>query len=469
MSFELTLSEIVQACNGILLAGSESQSVKKFSIDSRKISPGDCFIALRGRRFDGHNFILQALEEGAEGVILEAGVLKALPEKEGCFFIEVRDTYQAIYHLARYKRRKMDFQILAITGSNGKTTIKELSAEFLNSKYPTCRNYLNQNNLLGVSLNLLNCSQTYKFAVFEIGISEIGEMEAILEILQPEHGLIANIGPAHLEFLGGLDKVYQEKLKLFESLNFGSYAFYSLDDEYLSGLKREKFKCRNFVTFGFLPENDYSAQLSTNRLEGIELDIRGMGNLSSSLLGRQNAFNILAAVAVASEFGVGFKEIREVLAEFRPLPGRMNYFSISGLDIIEDCYNSNPRSLILALEFVSSLSYPGVKIAILGDMLELGEESGRWHYSCGAEARNFELDYYLCYGEEMRHFRQGLLEGGFPAGKVSHCEPAEAPARLLELLADKERTLLLFKASRGMKAELILEELLNQLRIRDAL
>lgn len=467
MSCELGLDEILKITEAKLIRRGGEASIGHFSIDSRTLKRGDCFVALRGRNFDGHDFVREAVERGAIGVICERRV--DLGERGDVFVVEVRDTYETLYRLAEYKRGKFEFEVIAVTGSNGKTTVKELIAEFLNLKYPAYKNFLNQNNLLGVSLNILNCTGDYKYGVFEIGISEIGEIDRLLEILKPNHGLITNIGPTHLEFLGDEEVVFSEKVKLFKGLKEGGFAFYTLDDPWLSKLDRDQFPKLNFRTFGFSSLNDYWGPFNTNGLKGIEVLIWGKENLKAPLLGRQNALNLIAALSVALEFGVDLKDIREGLKYLKPLPHRMHHLKLGNMDVIDDSYNSNPLSLKAALEFLSGLEEGREKIAILGDMLELGKRSEELHYECGKYAAGLRIDKFLCYGNEMRAFLEGF-KSVLPEGRVYWFQDGdELLSFLLDLIKGNSELILLFKASHGMRADLILEGLKENFAYRHAL
>ncbi|HDL09734.1 MAG TPA: UDP-N-acetylmuramoyl-tripeptide--D-alanyl-D-alanine ligase [Candidatus Omnitrophica bacterium] len=453
MSVNLEIDEIVKACNGNLIAGEAEEHVriKRFSIDSRDGERFDCFIALKGRKFDGHNFISEAIAKGAKVIIFQKGLLPQLPlSRKNVFFIEVSDSYQAIYNLARYKRKKFKFPILGITGSTAKTTVKEICAQLLSLKYDTFRNYLNQNNLLGLSLNILNCDRQYEIGVFELGISQPGEMDLLIDILSPQHGLITNIGPSHLEFLTSEEKVFEEKSRLFQRLPPSGFGFYSKDDEYLGSLEQWELPL-NFVTFGFLSQNKYWAKPVYLGLDGSEAILWNGEKIRISLLGYHNIFNVLAGIAVGLELGVPWEAILDILLCLKPLPGRFHYYSWERVHIIDDSYNSNPLSLRKALEFLSQLEFPGSKIAVLGDMLELGRDSEELHFQAGEYARNLNIHKFLCYGPYMENFVRGAGE------KAEHCSQEEIIEKVLQFCT--QMVLILFKASRAMKAERIIQEI----------
>jgi len=427
MSVNLEIDEIVKACNGNLIVGGAEEHVriKRFSIDSRDEEGFDCFIALKGRKFDGHNFIQEAIDKGAKVIVFQKDLLRINPYNyQGIFLIEVNDSYQAIYNLARYKRKKFKFPILGITGSVAKTTVKEICAQLLSLKYDTYRNYLNQNNLLGLSLNILNCDRQYEMGVFELGVSQPGEMDILIDILSPHHGLITNIGPSHLKFLTSEEKVFEEKSKLFQRLPPSGFGFYSQDDKYLARLQHWELPL-NFVTFGFLSQNKYWAKPVYLGLDGSEAILWNGEKIKISLLGYHNIFNVLAGIAVGLEFSVPWDVISDVLLRLKPLPGRLQYYSWGKIHIIDDSYNSNPLSLRKALEFLSQVEFSGFKIAVLGDMLELGKDSDGLHFQAGEYARNLNIHKFLCYGPHMENFVRGV------GNKAEYCNQEEIIDRIL--------------------------------------
>ncbi len=469
MSFEFSVAEIAKVSGGNLLAESEVNKIGSFSIDTRTIKKGDCFLALKGSRLNGHDFIPEALAKGCCGVIFQDEIDYQSFKNKKAFFLKVKDINKSISLLAKYKRLKFNFPILAISGSNGKTTVKELAAEFLGKRYLTYKNILNQNNILGLSLNILNCSSGYGFGVFEIGISQNNEMDILLGILKPNHALITNISSSHTEFLKDETGVFLEKIKLFKFLDDFSLGFYSLDEKFFNNLKIEDFKCRNFKTFGFKKENDYFVCIKSISLDGIEFSISDKLKVRSNLLGKHSAYNIAAAVAVALAFGVDEEDILDVLSCYKSQVMRMNHFSLPGFDIIDDSCNSNPASLKSVLEFISNINYEGIKIAVLGDMLELGEKSKEFHRDAGYEAAGLDIDYFFCYGDWMSFFTQALKEKNIPQNKFLYSSLENIQNELLSSLEYNKKTLLLFKASRKMRADLILNKVKEEALARYAL
>ena len=453
MSVDLKIDEVVNACGGSLITGGEATHITRFSVDSRDKEKIDCFVALKGRKFDGHNFIPEAIDKGAKVIVFQKGLLKIEPYNyQGIFFIEVNDSYQALYSLARYKRKKFQFPILGITGTTAKTTVKELCAQFLSLKYDCFKNYLNQNNLLGLSLNILNCDHQYEFGVFELGISQPGEMDLLLDILCPDHGLITNIGPGHLEFLYSERKVFEEKVRLFQRLPAGGFGFYSRDDKYLAEIDNWTLPL-NFITFGLSPQNKYWANPVRIDMDGSEMVLWNGEKIRIPLLGVHNVINVLAAIACALEFSVPREAILETTIQIKPLPGRFKYYSLGKIHMIDDSYNSNPLSLRKALQFLSQVNFSGFKIAVLGDMLELGEDADNLHFQLGEFARDLDIHKFFCYGHHMDSFVQAIGE------KAEFRSQNDIVEEILQLFGRGIEMLILFKASRGMQVERIIQEI----------
>lgn len=451
MWVDFKIDEVLNACEGRLITGGKETCISRFSIDSREEEKFDCFIALKGRKFDGHHFIPEAIDKGAKVIIFQKGLLKIEPSQyPGIFFIEVNDSYQAVYNLARYKRRKFQFPILGITGSTAKTTVKELCARFLSLRYDCVKNYLNQNNLLGLSLNILNCDRQYEFGIFELGISKPGEMDLLLDILSPHHGLITNIGPSHLEFLYSEEKVFEEKAKLFERLPPENFGFYSRDDRFLVRFDNSSLSL-NFITFGFSKSNKYWAQLLKIGIDGSEVMLWNGRKVKIPLLGSHNAFNILAAMAVALEFSVPEESVLETISHLEAQPGRFQHYRLGKIHVLDDSYNSNPLSLRKALEFLSQVEFQGLKIAVLGDMLELGENSAELHFRLGKYARDLNIHKFFCYGEEMKNFVHAVGD------RAEFCFRDEIAGKVLQFY--NRESIVLFKASRGMQVERIIQEI----------
>ncbi len=432
----------------------------RFSIDNRTIKSGETFIALKGVNFNGHDFIEEAVSKGANNIVYQDSNYSNLNVNGRVKFLKVEDTYRFIYQLAKYKRSKLNFPIIAVTGSNGKTTVKELIAALLNSQFSVYKSHLNQNNILGLSLNILNCGFDHDYGVFEIGISKEGEIDMLLDILRPDHGLITNVSSTHLEFLKDEEVIFNEKIKLFKYLKDNSFAFYSKDEDRFKSLDCKVEANLKFKTFGFKEDNDYWLSIDNVNLDGLKLNYKNILNMSSRLLGHKNGVNIIAALAVALEFGLDLDSVKKTLSEFKPLDSRMNYERFFNLDIIDDSYNSSPKALIAGLEFISNLNYDGLKIAVLSDMLELGSTSDDRHFKVGSFAADLDIDYYFCYGAYIEFFIRGLNSRSFPKDRIVFLDKSLLSEKIVKTFNNvQENYMLFFKASHAMGIDDIIKNI----------
>jgi len=398
-----TAAEILSATGGRLMRGDPSRVVSGISINSRTIQAGDLFIAIKGERFDGHQFIYEALERGASGVLVSVSShrIPRTTEEETLLrdkiLIGVTDTLAALQGLSRLHRLRWVLPVVAVTGSNGKTTTKEMAAEILAGRYVTLKNEGNLNNQIGVPLTLFRLTSAHQAAVLEAGISRPGELKRLCEIALPQVGVITNIGPAHLETLGTLDAVAAAKAELIEALSPSEgVAVLNRDDPYYPLLRsrapgrvvtfgtdpdadihmdaiRESgsrvkmtLDCRSSV-FGIAPYLDKSRRASrrapaTERTR-VEIDLPAIG--------RHNAMNAAAAAAAAWVLGCDLEDIRRGLENYRPIAMRLEWTEWEGRTILNDAYNANPASMLAALETLKNFQTQGRRIAVVGDMLEL--------------------------------------------------------------------------------------------------
>jgi len=401
--------------------------VRGISINSKMTKPGDVFFALKGERTDGHFYTKEALHNGAVGVVVE--------KDTGCGAeILVSDTLFALGKLAQEYRSFFRPRTIGITGTNGKTTVKNLITAILNKKYRVLCTKKNFNSLIGLPLILFELSYDQEYLVVEMGTSSPGEIRRLCEIARPHIGLITNIGPGHLQGLGSIEGIRQEKLSLVKCLPEDGFALVGED---VGDIER-----KNIMRF------------SLKMLEDIELGENGSqfsldGNsYFTPLLGIGNVYNCLAALCLTSKMGVEYDIQREAIADVRPEPGRMEPIRDNGLFIINDTYNANPVSMRAAMDFAAVLKRK--KVFILGDMRELGEESKRLHVEIGDYARK-HCELLLTYGDEATYYQ----------GK--HFKDKYALTRFLvkNLYGDEA---ILIKASRALQFEEIVQEMLRLLR-----
>lgn len=458
-----TLSEIVKATGGRLLQGSEETSFPAISTDSRRIPEGALFVALRGRRFDGHHFVLDAFAKKAGGVLIEEGWAGEIhwQGNEKRPVVLVKDTLHALGDLARDRRRKFNPTVVALTGSNGKTTTKEMIATCLQASFPVLRTEGNENNLIGLPLTLLRLTEREKVVVLEMGMNVPGEIRRLTEIAEPDVGLITNIQRAHLEGVGSLERIKEEKGALYQGMRRDGSIIVNQDDPRVVELG-EVFPGRKITVGIERPAEVTARQIRTQGREGTSflLSLGGEETLVRlPLLGRHFVYHALFAIATASLFGIEKGKILNALRDVQPSPMRMEVLSLGGgVTLINDTYNANPDSMEMALRTLSEVRGEGKAIAILGDMLELGVFTEEAHRQLGRKAALFSIDLLLVMGKEGPRVVASAIEEGLDPERVRVVEtPAEA-ASVARAFA-KEGDWILVKGSRGMAMERVVEAL----------
>ncbi len=437
-----------------------TNEIKGVSIDSRTLREGELFVAIRGDRFDGHDFINGAFTRGACGALVERSALETRPALAGLpNLFPVDDTLFALQELSLMHRKKHPVPLVAITGSNGKTTTKEMLAAILQSRGPVLKNEGNLNNHIGVPLTLLKLNPSHRTAVIELGMSNFGEIELLTRLAAPDVGVITNIGPAHLEFLRSLDGVAEAKGELLATMRPDGTAVLNADDRYFPAL-RKTYPGRA-ISFGIDNSADVRATDLAAGEAGTTLTIRLAGTSASlrlATVGNHNVLNALAAAAAALALDVSVEPIVSGLEAFRPLAMRSELRELRGIRIIADCYNANPASTRAALAMLASRRQSGRRtIAVLGDMLELGDGGPAEHEAIGRAAAHAGVDVLIALGSLQGYLAEGARRAGMEKTQVLTADSAsEAAARLRDLARPGDTVLI--KGSRGMKMEKILEE-----------
>ncbi len=445
---------------GGILRGVERMEIKGISIDSRTIREGELFVALKGPRFDGHDYVAEAMKRGASGAMVERSVLEERYERLGGMhnIIPVEDTLLSLQEMAAMHRKKFTIPMVGITGSNGKTTTKEMLASIFRQRGPVLSNEGNLNNHIGVPLTLMKLDRTHRAAVIEMGMSALGEIELLARLARPDVGVITNIGPAHLEFLGTIDRIAQAKGELLEYMKPDGTAVLNADDPYFSVLRAKH--AGPAVSFGIERQADVSAADIVPGADFIDFTLRtgdGSAPVRLRIVGRHNIYNALAAAAAAIAAGVTIEAVKDGLEAFVPRAMRSELKTIKGRVVLEDCYNANPRSMDAALETLVTLRHGRMTIAVLGDMLELGEAAVEAHRATGRRAASLGVDLVIAVGKLAGHIGEGALAGGMsPERVVLARSNTEAAALLRE--RSQEGDAILIKGSRGMKMEKILED-----------
>ena len=429
-------------------------SASGVSTDSRTIRQGDLFVALRGETFDGHNFLSAAVQAGAAGVVVDQRWAEGNgPMIAGLHLpkIVVKDTTRALGDLARIHRRKFKIPTLAVGGSNGKTTTKEMIKTVLSTKYRVLATESNLNNHIGVPQMLFRLERKHQAAVVELGTNHPGEIASLCNILEPTHGLITNIGREHLEFFHTLAGVANAECELFEWLNASNgVAFVNADD---ARLVRRASKLKKRFVYGFDGRpaavrgkirrwtDDARAVLAINGPQRTSLEVE------LGIPGEHSAANALAAAAVGIAFAVPPKKIQKGLASFRAVGKRMQVLARRGITILNDSYNSNPDSALAGLQTLKSIRNAGKKIAVLADMLELGAAAETQHRIVGKAVKRSGAEYLLTFGP-LSKFTHEKAEVKF---KFHYDQKNLLSEYLLEILQAGDAVLI--KGSRGMKME----------------
>jgi UDP-N-acetylmuramoyl-tripeptide--D-alanyl-D-alanine ligase len=443
------LKELLKATAGKLLGGAADGRVKGISTDSRTIKKGEAFVALKGDNFDGHVFVKAVAKKGARAVIVDHDC----PGLGSTAVIKVPDTTRALGAIAHFHRNKFTIPVIAVTGSNGKTTTKDMLAWVLSKELKVLKNEGTKNNHIGVPQTLLKLDNSYKAAVIEMGTNHFGEIAYLAGITAATAGIITNIGPSHLEHFHSLAGVSKEKRSLLGFLESPRLAILNADDEYL---RKEvlKNKKRPFaVGYGIKKTSDFTVTKMRTAIDGVAFTVANRQEFLLKTVGRYNVYNALAVIAAARILGMEYKDIARRLREFVFPAGRLNYVRRGALTFIDDTYNSNPFSLACALDSLERLSVTGRKIFVMGDMRELGRGAAGFHRSAGQNAARI-CDVFVAVGP--------LSKAAASAARACSCKPAaifscessvQARDILFKRIQPQPADIILVKGSRSMKME----------------
>jgi UDP-N-acetylmuramoyl-tripeptide--D-alanyl-D-alanine ligase len=423
-----------------------------YSIDSRTVGAGQLFFAVKGERLDGHDFVEQALRNGAIAAVVRKDQLSRYPRETRLLAVE--DTLAALQTLATAVRKLWGKALIGVTGSAGKTTTKEAIAHVLSARFRVLKSEGNFNNHFGLPLMLLKLEPEYDVAVIEMGMSHAGEIRALAKIAQPEVGVVTNVAPVHLEFFDSLAGIARAKYELVESLPANGVAVLNADDEYVSQFGRD-FKGK-VVMYGTRTTAEVRAEkIQSKGTEGAEFDVVIGGvreHATLPLVGEHNVLNALAAVAVGLERGLKPAEAVGVLATLAPADKRGQVLQVGNITVINDCYNSNPKALEAMVDALAAMAAKR-RIVVAGEMLELGPAGEEMHRQAGQHIAEKKIDSLL----GVRGLAQAMVEGARQAG--TRAEFVSGPEEAGEWLVREARDgdVVLLKASRGVKLEKALE------------
>lgn len=442
---ELTFKQIAGATGGKC---TDIGVVNEICTDTRKLTKGCLFVALKGENFDGHDFIKTAFEQGAAAVLSEQ-------ETDLGPAITVEDTGKALLDLAGYYRTLFSAAVVGITGSVGKTTTKEMVACVLSGKYKTMKTEGNFNNLIGLPMTLFRLENEYETAVIEMGMSAKGEISSLSKTAQPNLAIITNIGYSHIEFFGSREKILEAKLEILDGMEDNAPIILNCDDDLLCGFRDEN---REVMFYGIdnLSADVRAVNISENN-ERTDFEIWYSGNIIKAQIptvGKHNVYNALAAFCAGILCNMTPDECVKALLDYTPAAMRQNIIKKGGQTVIVDCYNASPTSMEASLSVLSSRKSNGRKIAVLGDMLELGDKSKRLHEQIADFAQSLDIDEILCFGEQTEFTAKRAEE----LGGIS-CIHFDDKDMLINYLKETlgENDTVLVKGSRGMKLEEVIK------------
>jgi len=457
----MKVKDLLQACSATLLGGDPESSLENIATDTRSIKPGQVFFALRGERYDGSDFVLDALKMGARGVVAERYPNGFHPLPPGAFAVQVRDSLEALAEVGRFHRQSFQGEVVAITGSVGKSTAKEYIASVVSQRFKTLKTPFSYNNEIGVPITLSQIQGNEEVVVLEFGMRKSGDIRWLCERAQPTIGVVTSIAPTHIGLLGSMDAIVNAKGELLENLTGRKVAILNADDPYFPVLKQ---KCSGeIITYGKRGEitfevkefgEDGRCQFWVRTPEWREM-------VRAPLPGEFQGYPLASAVAVGLNLGIPRADILQGILSCPPLPHRMNLLPLQkACTLVDDTYNANPASMREAIRFVAQIGAGKRKSAILGDMLELGDYATKYHRNIGKQLREFGFHSLFACGDGMKEAVEEAKKGGV----VSRWY-ADFPPLLEDVKRENwEDSVILVKGSRAMKMERVVEEILKGFR-----
>lgn len=457
----ITMQEIATAIHGTLFHEKPGK-IQDISIDNREIVPGCIFFAIRGEHFDGHDFVHSAYDNGAVCTVVEREIATLEP------YILVEDTRRALLDLGRDARRRFAGTVVGVTGSVGKTTTKEMLHSILSKKFETLKTQGNLNNAIGLPRTLCNLDKNYQAAVIEMGMSARGEISALSQTAIPNIGVITTIGSSHIQQLKTRENILRAKLEILDGMPPDAPLIVNADNYYLanlsSGMYVQPIKENRIIRCGIQNKNaEYRAENIRSDEQSTYFDLvhnQTVTHIHLPTLGEHHVMNAMLAFAAGERAGVSAQQAAIALEEYRTVGMRQNVRFANGMTIVADCYNAGPESMRAALHTLSQIHCEGRRVAVLGDMLELGEFSPQMHQEIGETAAKENINALFCYGS----YAKWILKGADSVPRKEwYAEKEEMQRDLKRYL--KPGDVILFKASRGMRLETVIESLFPQLSI----
>jgi UDP-N-acetylmuramoyl-tripeptide--D-alanyl-D-alanine ligase len=449
----LGIDETIHACGGTPFYCSKIKYISGISTDTRKLEPGDLFVALKGVRFDGHEFASKAIALGATAVLSQVQLMDEVP------YILVEDTLKALHDIAKHYRNKFHIPFASVTGSSGKTTTKDMVSSVLAEKYCVLKTEGNFNNAIGLPLTVFKLEKKHEIAVLEMGMNSLGEIEILADILRPDTGIITNVGTAHIENLGSRENILRAKTEMFTYFGPKNTAVINGDNDMLRTLIAKPYE---IITYGLEPHNSCRAiDIAEKGEEGTDFTVLYQGKKESyglSLPGIHNVYNALSAICVGKLYGLSRDEIHQGLMSFTPSKMRMEIFQGKyGAKVINDAYNANPDSMRAAVNVLAAMPCTGRRVCILGDMFELGDFAREEHYKVGSFAAQKNMDVVAVVGKQAKE----IINGANLAGRNMLLYCFDSNEEVIKNLGSmiKRDDLILIKGSRGMHMETIVESL----------
>jgi len=450
----LKVADIVKAVGGTLVRAGR-KTVTGVSIDSRTCGRGDLFFAIKGERFDGHRFADDALGRGAAGAVVEnpAGL------KGRGVIVRVADTRRALADVARLHRSRLETRVIAVTGSNGKTTTRDMIAAILGTRYRVVNAPRNFNNDIGVPLTVFRLDTDTEFGVFEIEMNRFGGTKMLAEVCRPEVGVVTNVGDSHLEFMKDRRGVAIEKAELLAELPAHGYAVLNADDPLVMDIAQRAGPAKR-LTFGVRRRADvFATDVNDRGFGGSEFRFQGQYRMDLPLPGLHNVANFLAAAAACRAVGMEFAEIPEGLAGFKPPAMRLRVLRFGRVTLIDDSYNANPQSMETAIDLLYRCAPKGHRVAFLGDMLELGSFTYEAHTRLG-QLVGSQLDRVAFVGPMGQHVASVAVKSGMDAGRFRlYPDSDHVLAELFDII--KPGDTILVKGSRAMKMDLVTQAIVE--------